>query len=186
MHRNQREIDGAKPNGFSACNASGCVARSVAHASADEAARPSIIPSRYLCAERASAEFGSLAQTYAASLMRSDPAADELIEALYRTRGGAWWRVVLAALNGGIDLAADAPPELRAFIAALPAEPTPREWDAIDQGTAAVARTGFGAGRALQCAALMVDYWSSAFSKPLERTGQLLRRTAKRLLQTGA
>jgi hypothetical protein len=118
--------------------------------------------------------------------MRSDPAADELIEALYRTRGGAWWRVVLAALNGGIDLAADAPPELRAFIAALPAEPTPREWDAIDQGTAAVARTGFGAGRALQCAALMVDYWSSAFSKPLEMTGQLLRRTAQRLLQTGA
>jgi hypothetical protein len=32
----------------------------------------------------------------------------------------------------------------------------------------------------------MVDYWSSAFSKPLEITGQLLRRTAQRLLQTGA
>src|SRR5262249_30191678 len=133
-----------------------------------------------------SVRFGPLAQTYAASLMRCDPTADDLIEALYRTRGGAWWPVMLAALSNGIESVGDASPELRAFFAALPAEPTPHEWDVIEQGAAAVARTGFRAGRALHCAALMADYWSSAFSKPLEMTGQLLHRTAKRLLQTGA
>jgi hypothetical protein len=145
-----------------------------------------VIPSRYLRAEEASVRFGPLARMYAASLMRSDSVADDLIEALCRTRGGAWWPVVLAALDNGTKPAADAPPELRVFINALPAEPTPNEWDIIEQGAAAIARTGFRAGRALHCAALMADYWSSAFSKPLEMTGQLLQRTTLRLLQTGA
>ncbi len=145
-----------------------------------------MFPSRYLRAEEASVRFGPLAQTYAASLMRSDPAADDLIEALYCTRRGAWWPVVLAALGNGVKPAADAAPELRAFLAALPAAPTSTEWDIIEQGAAAIARTGFRAGRALHCAALMADYWSSAFSKPLEMTGQLLQQTARRLLQTGA
>jgi hypothetical protein len=180
------EIDGAKPDSFSAYNAAGGVPRSIAHARACEAGRASIIPSRYLRAEQASAEFGPLAQTYAASLMRSDPSADALIEALQRTHPGAWWSLVLTALNNGIASADDVPPELHAFIVALPPEPTASEWERIEQGGAAVARTRFSAGRALHCAALMVDYWSSAFSKPLEMTGQLLQRTAQRLLQTGA
>jgi hypothetical protein len=139
-----------------------------------------------LRADDASARFGTLAQTYAASLMRSDPAADGLIEALHRTHGRAWWPVVLAALGNGIESVAGASAELRAFIATLPAEPTSHEWDAVERGAAAVARTGYSAGRALHCAALMIDYWSSAFSKPLEMTGQLLQRTTQRLLQTSA
>src|ERR1700730_786374 len=167
------EIDAAKPDSFSAYNPSGCVPRSIAYASADEAGRASIIPSRYLRADQASAEFGPLAQTYAASLMRSDPPTDALIESLHRTHRGAWWPLVLAALSNGIESVADAPAELRAFIAALPPEPTPEEWELIEWGGAAGARTRFSAGRALHCAALMVDYWSSAFSKPLEMTGQL-------------
>jgi len=40
-------------------------------------------PSRYLNAEDAATRFGRLAQTYAASLMRADAAADALIEALH-------------------------------------------------------------------------------------------------------
>jgi hypothetical protein len=145
-----------------------------------------MIPSRYVHAGEASARFGALAHIYAASLMRSDPAADALIEALHRMHRGAWWPIVLTALDIGIESVDGAPAELRAFIAGLPPEPTPPEWEAIEVGAAAVARTGFRAGRALHCAALMVDYWSSAFSKPLEITGQLLQRTAQRLLQTGA
>jgi hypothetical protein len=147
---------------------------------------PSMIPSRYLRAQQASTRFGALAQTYAASLMRSDPPADALIEALRRTHRGTWWPVVLTALNDGVESAVDAPAELGAFVAALPPEPSPQDWELIEWGGAAVARTRFSAGRALHCAALMIDYWSSAFSKPLEMTGQLLKRTAQRLLQTGA
>ena len=143
-------------------------------------------PSRYLRAQEASAHFGTLAQIYAASLMRSDPVADGLLEALHRTHKGAWWPAVLGALDDRIESVAGAPAELRAFIAALPPEPSPHDWDLIGQGSAAVARTRFAAGRALHCAALMVDYWSSAFSKSLQMTGQLRRRTAQRLLQTGA
>ena len=145
-----------------------------------------MIPARYLRAEDASARFGKFAHAYAASLMRSDPTADALIEALHRTHRGAWWPVVLTALDTGIESVAGAPAELRAFIAGLPPEPAPQELEIIEWGGAAVARARFSAGRALHCAALMVDYWSSAFSKPLEMTGQLLQRTAQRLLQTGA
>jgi hypothetical protein len=145
-----------------------------------------MIPSRYLHAQQASTRFGPLAEIYAASLMRSDPVADALVEALYRTAGRAWWPVVLRAVNEETDSAGGATAELRGFIAALAPEPSSQDWDLIERGSAAVARTGFRAGRALQCAALMVDYWSSALSKPLEMTGELRRRTRQRLLQTGA
>jgi hypothetical protein len=145
-----------------------------------------MIPSRYLRAQEASARFGTLAQIYAASLMRSDPVADALIDALHRASGRAWWPVVLSALNDGIEPPGTGRAELRAFIAAVPPEPSAQERQLIEQGSAAVARTGFRAGRALQCASLMVDYWSSAFSKPLEMTGELRQRTRQRLLRTGA
>jgi hypothetical protein len=144
-------------------------------------------PSRYLHAQEASRRFGSLAQTYAASLTRSDPSADALIEALHHTHlHGPWWSLVLAALSNGIESVPEALAELRAFIAALPMEPTPEEWTIIEQGGAAVARTGDSAGLALQCAALMIDYWSAIFSKPLELTGNLMQHTGHRLAQTGA
>jgi ER-bound oxygenase mpaB/B'/Rubber oxygenase, catalytic domain len=144
-------------------------------------------PSRYLNEKDAAARFGGLAQTYAASLMRADAAADALIEALHHTRHHApWWSLVLTALSDGVASVPDAPAELRAFVAALPAEPTAEEWDIIEQGGGAIARTGDSAGLALQCAALMIDYWSSPFSKPLELTGNLMQHTAHRLAQTGA
>jgi len=146
-----------------------------------------VTPSRYLNADDAAARFGDLAQTYAASLMRADPAADALIEALHHTsHHGPWWSMVLAALSDGVESVPEAPAELRAFVAALPPEPSPQEWEIIEQGGAAVARTGDSAGLALQCAALMIDYWSAAFSKPLELTGNLMQHTAHRLAQTGA
>src|SRR6516165_9526103 len=77
-------------------------------------------PSRYLNADDAAARFGDLAQTYAASLMRADPAADALIEALHHTsHHGPWWSMVLAALSDGVESVPEAPAELRAFVAAL-------------------------------------------------------------------
>src|SRR5215471_8123336 len=104
---------------------------------------PSMTPSRYLHAQEASRRFGSLAQTYAASLMRNDTRADALIEALHHTHlHGPWWSLVLAALSNGIESVPEAPAELRAFIATLPMEPTPQEWNIIEQGGAAVAPAG--------------------------------------------
>jgi hypothetical protein len=144
-------------------------------------------PSRFLNAEQASARFGALAQIYAGSLMRADPPADALIEALHHAHlQGPWWSMVLAALSDGIESVPDAPAALRAFVAALPGEPAPEAWAVIEAGGAAIVRTGDSAGLALQCAALMVDYSSSPFSKPLELTGSLMQHTAHRLAQTGA
>jgi hypothetical protein len=100
-------------------------------------------PSRYLHAQGASRRFGSLAQTYAASLMRNDTRADALIEALHPTHlHGPWWSLVLAALSNGIESVPKAPAQLRAFTATLPMEPTPQEWNIIEQGGAAVAPAG--------------------------------------------
>jgi hypothetical protein len=141
--------------------------------------------SRFLNGAEASRQYGVLAGTYAASLMWADPLADAAAEALHAFPGN-WWAMVEKALDEGVDKVPGAPPELAALIASLPSEPTAAEWAAMDAGSAAIARTGDSAGLVLQCASLMVDYWSPPFAKPLTLTGTLMQNTTHRLAQTGA
>lgn len=141
--------------------------------------------SRFLNGAEASRRYGVLAGAYAASLMRADPLADAAAEALHPFHG-AWWTMVLKALDEGIEKVPDAPPELVALIASLPPEPTEEAWARMEAGSAAVTRTGSAAGLVLQCASLMVDYWSPPVAKPLTLTGALMDQTAHRLAQTGA
>jgi hypothetical protein len=56
----------------------------------------------------------------------------------------------------------------------------------MDRGSAAIACTGGSAALVLQCASLMVDYWSSAAIKPLVLTGNIAQQTLHRLAETGA
>lgn len=141
--------------------------------------------SRFLNGAEASRQFGVLAGHYAASLTWDDPLADAAVEALHGFHG-SWWPMVLKALDEGVEKVSDAPAELGALIASLPPEPTPEQWAAMAAGSAAVARTGNAAGLVLQCASLMVDYWSPPFAKPLTLTGTLMQQTTHRLAQTGA
>lgn len=141
--------------------------------------------SRFLNGAEASRQYGVLAGNYAASLMWADPLADAAAEALHGFHG-SWWPMVLKALDEGVDKVPDAPPELGALIASLPPEPTQEQWASMEAGSAAVARTGNSAGLVLQCASLMVDYWSPPFAKPLTLTGTLMEQTTHRLAQTGA
>ena len=142
-------------------------------------------PTRYLNRAEASRRFGGLADLYALSLMRADPLADAAIEGLHVFHD-RWWPMTLQALEQGIDAVTDAPPQLRELLRSLPPLPTGAEWGAMQLGSAAVARAGESAGLALQCAALMVDYWSPPFAKPLILTGRLMQHTAHRMAQTGA
>jgi len=141
--------------------------------------------SRILNAAEASRRHGALAGTYAAAIMHADPQADAAVEALHAFHG-RWWPMVLKALEEGIAAVPDAPPELAALIASLPPEPKPEEWEKMERGRAAVARAGDSAALVLQCASLMIDYWSPPAMKPLMLTGALQQQTIHRLTQTNA
>jgi hypothetical protein len=117
--------------------------------------------------------------------MHADPLADVAVEALHALHG-RWWPMVLKALEDGVEAVPDAPPELAALIASLPPEPTPEDWEKMNRGSAAVARAGDSAGLVLQCASLMIDYWSPPAMKPLVMTGALQKQTIHRLTQTNA
>jgi hypothetical protein len=141
--------------------------------------------SRFLNGAEASRRYGVLAGTYAASLMWDDPLADAAAEALHPFHE-RWWQMVLKALEEGTDKVPDAPAELRALLASLPPEPTAEQWATMDLGNAAVARTGNSAGLVLQCASLMIDYWSPPFAKPLLLTDKMMRDMAHRWAETSA
>ncbi len=141
--------------------------------------------SRILNAAEASRRHGALAGTYAAAVMHADPLGDAAVEALHLFHG-RWWPMVLKALEEGIEAVPDAPPELAALIASLPPEPKPEEWEKMVRGSAAVARAGDSAALVLQCASLMIDYWSPPAMKPLVMTGGLQLQTIHRLTQTNA
>ncbi len=141
--------------------------------------------SRILNVAEASRRHGVLAGTYAAAMMHADPLADAAVEALHPFHG-RWWPMVLKALEEGIAAVPDAPPELAALVASLPPEPKPEEWEKMERGRAAVARAGDSAGLVLQCASLMIDYWSPRAMKPLVLTGSMQLQTIHRLTQTSA
>lgn len=141
--------------------------------------------SRILNGAEASRRHGVLAGTYAAAIMHADPLADAAVEALHPFHG-RWWPMVLKALEEGIAAVPDAPPELAALIASLPPEPKPEDREKMERGAAAVARAGDSAGLVLQCASLIIDYWSPPAMKPLVLTGTMQQQTVHRLAQTGA
>ena len=141
--------------------------------------------SRFLNGAEASRQYSVLAGTYAASLMWDDPLADAAAEALHTFDDGGW-SLVLEALDEGVDKVPGAPPELAALIASLPPEPSAAEWTAMDAGAAAVARTGDSAGLVLQCASLMIDYWSPPAAKPLLLTSNMTQQPMLRFAQTAA
>jgi hypothetical protein len=141
--------------------------------------------SRILNAAEASRRHGVLAGTYAAAIMHADPLGDAAVEALHAFHG-RWWPMVLKALEEGIAAVPDAPPELAALIASLLAEPKPEEREKMERGRAAIARAGDSAGLVLQCASLMIDYWSPPAMKPLVLTGTMQQQTIHRLAQTSA
>lgn len=115
--------------------------------------------SRFLNGAEASRQYGVLAGHCAASLMWADPLADAAAGALQPLRE-SWWPMVLKALEPGAGAIPDAPPALAALIAALPPEPTAAEWEALEVGRAAIARTGNSASLVVQCALLAIDGWA--------------------------
>jgi hypothetical protein len=143
-------------------------------------------PSRYLNGEQARARFGTLADVYAASLDRGDPLADAAVEALHSFGHGRWWETVATLLEHPGEPPANCPSEVAALLASLPPAPSAATQARYDRGSAVVQRTGESAGLVLTCAALLVDYWSPAFSKPLVLTGSLLDDTGHRLGRTSA
>jgi hypothetical protein len=80
----------------------------------------------------------------------------------------------------------DCPADVSALLASLPAAPAAGEQATYERALAMIQATGESAGIVLTCAALLIDYWSPAFSKPLVLTGSLLDDTGHRLGRTSA
>lgn len=143
-------------------------------------------PTRHRQAERARTRFGVLADTYERSLTRGDPLADAYAARFEDLGPGRATRLLDRALAEGIDAVPDAPEELRALLAAVDATGHEVDWDQVEAGQRAMVRAIAGSAITLQAAALMADYWSEAFSKPLAFTGSLIDDTNHRLSQTAS
>lgn len=131
--------------------------------------------SRFLNGAEASRQYGVLAGHYAASLLWADPLADAAADAL-QPLGESWWPMVLKALDAGAGTMPDTPPALAALLAALPPEPTADQWTAMDEGRAAIARTGNSASLIVQSASLAIDGWSPPMGTSSQ---QAIRRLAE-------
>jgi hypothetical protein len=129
--------------------------------------------------------YGERADQYLNYLFRADPLADAVVAALAELPGGQGRRLLDTALNQGIEAAPDAPPALRDLFAQLDAVPFWVDWDQLDLGGAVFLRSGLFGVLAIGLVSLPLCYSSPAGNKPLAFSGQLIKRAARRLGETG-
>lgn len=127
---------------------------------------------------------GQRADQYRTYLFRTDPLADAAAAALAEM-GGEGHRLVDRALNRGVEAAPNAPSALRDLFAQLEEVPFWVDWDQLDLGGQVFLRSGLFGVLAIGLVSLPLSYSSPAGNKPLVFSGQLIKRAARRLGETG-
>lgn len=128
---------------------------------------------------------GERADQYITYLFRTDPLADAAVAALAEMPGGEGHRLVETALSQGIEATPNAPAALRDLFAQLEEVPFWVDWDQLDLGGAVFLRSGLFGVLAVGLVSLPLSYSSPAGNKPLVFSGQLIKRAARRLGETG-
>jgi len=129
--------------------------------------------------------YGERADQYLAYLFRTDPLADTVVAALAELPGSEGQRLLDAALNHGIEAVPDAPSAMRDLFAQLDEVPFWVDWDQLDLGGAVFLRSGLFGVLTVGLVSLPLSYSSPAGNKPLVFSGQLIKRAARRLGETG-
>jgi hypothetical protein len=129
--------------------------------------------------------YGKRADQYLKYLFCTDPLADAAVAALAELPGGRGHSLLETALNHGIEAAPDAPSALRELFARLDEVPFWVDWDQLDLGGAVFLRSGLFGVLTIGLVSLPLCYSSPAGNKPLVFSGQLIKRAARRLGETG-
>jgi hypothetical protein len=124
-------------------------------------------------------------EKYAHYLFQTDPLADNVVTAFAAMPGGYGARLLDKALEKGIDAVSDAPEPLRELFAQLDDVPFWVDWQQLDRGGAVFLRSGLFGVLTIGLASLPLSYSSPAGNKPLVFSGQLVKRAARRLGETG-
>ena len=143
-----------------------------------------MLPSRFLNASAARARFGDRVDRLGAYLMRVDPAADAVVDAIDAMPAGAGWALFRQAARTGIASTSGAPDALRALFAEVERVPVWVDWEALDRGGGVLMRAGPLGGIVLGMKSLVLGYASPAGNKPLVLSGRLEEQAGRRLSET--
>ena len=133
--------------------------------------------------EAAKAKHGPAVDQYLEHLRLGDPLADDLTAYMDRQARGQGFRLLVRALDQGIDAVQDAPPELVALFRQIDHVPAWVDWDKMNVASRHVLRNGWLLAMSLAVYAVPHTYLATG-NKPLEHTGELLHSTAKRYALT--
>ena len=119
------------------------------------------------------------------AMQAGDPLADGVV-ALYRSLpGGQGRRLLEQALEQGVESLDNPPQPLRDLFAQLDDEPIWLDRDKLNLACDVSRRVGPAGELVLRNLSLMGGYLGAAAAKPLVFTGQLDRKTSRRLVETG-
>lgn len=143
-----------------------------------------MIPTRYTNLDEARARFGDRVDRLAPFLLRTDPLADDAVEAMSTLGPGAGFALLERILARGISDVPDAPAALRAFFAEGARVPAWVDWATVDRGGDVLLRAGILGGLVLGAMSLPLGYASPGGNKPLVFSGRLTEQAPRRLGET--
>jgi hypothetical protein len=143
-----------------------------------------MLPSRFLNASAARGRFGDGVDRLGEYLLRVDPVADAVVEAIEAMPAGAGWALFRRAAQTGIASTPDAPEAMRALFAQVERVPVWVDWETLDRGGAVLMRAGPLGGMVLGLKSLVLGYSSPGGNKPLILSGRLEEQAGRRLSET--
>jgi hypothetical protein len=143
-----------------------------------------MLPSRFLNASAARSRFGDGVDRLGEYLLRVDPAADAVVEAIEAMPAGAGWALFRRAAQAGIASTPEAPEAMRALFAQVERVPVWVDWETLDRGGAVLMRAGPLGGMVLGLKSLVLGYSSPGGNKPLILSGRLEEQAGRRLSET--
>jgi hypothetical protein len=143
-----------------------------------------MIPTRFTNLDAARARFGDRVDRLAPYLLRVDPLADAVVDAIEALPPGRGWAMLGEALERGIAAVTGAPDAMRALFAEVDRVPPWVDWAALDAGGELLMRSGAFGGMVLGAKSLTMGYASPGGNKPLVLSGRLTQNAARRLDET--
>ncbi len=141
---------------------------------------PPLSPERVAAARK---RFGSAVDQYLQHLQKGDPVADALVAEFETLPRGQGFRLLLQAIDHGIEQVDNPPPSLVALFEELDHVPFWVDWGRMRAASRKMIQTGLLTGLSFATYALPHSYLAPA-NRPLAFTGALLDATAHRYAQT--